>query len=403
MGRKNRNSVYMRYSKIIFVICFLITAVVFFIRCSDSSAKDPRGTEYAGSQTCITCHKDIGQAHLASYHYKTSGKTSYAELQQLVSAGQNIVYYDDLANVSVEERQSQFFQLYNKGGKELRSEPFDISIGSGEKAHSFAYWKNEQLFQLPLTYFTSLHRWTNSPGYPVRQPYFDRVILSRCLECHASYVDKTEFETTPLQISEKLSAGSLILGIDCERCHGPAAQHATFHQEHPQERQAKFIASIRSLSRQQQLDLCASCHSGNDLDVQRSLFHFRPGDTLANFYYPYFGTGNKKEPDVHGKQMQLLQASKCFQQSNMTCGSCHDGHQLNDKKTDMFIAKCMTCHQNSEHALQMKTVNKNCIDCHMPLQPSRALNFNNGSELKSIPYMLRSHWIAIYPETSEQK
>ncbi|HEX7904260.1 MAG TPA: multiheme c-type cytochrome [Chitinophagaceae bacterium] len=388
----------MRHKKIIFVTSLLAAAVIFLIRCSEgnSSAIDPRDSLYAGAKACASCHKDIVQAHLTSYHYKTSGKVSYDELKKMVGSAHNIVYYEDSARVSVEEKHSQFFQSYRVNGKELRSEPLDIEIGSGEKAQTYAYWKNEQLIQLPLTYFTARQSWTNSPGYPARKPYFDRVILSRCLECHASYVTKTDFQTGPLEVSEKLSANSIVFGIDCERCHGPAAQHVQFHQENPAAHQAKFITSIKSLTRQQQLDVCASCHSGNDLDVQRSLFAFRPGDTLANFYYPHFGSGGS-EPDVHGKQMQLLQSSKCFQQSTMTCKSCHDSHPLEQNQTNVFITKCMVCHQNSKHALQMKTSGKNCIDCHMPLQVSKSLNFNNGTEMKSIPYMLRTHRIAVYP------
>jgi Cytochrome c554 and c-prime len=390
----------MRYRKIIFVISIIGGGGIFLIRCgnSNTSPGDPRGSLYAGAQTCGNCHKDIMQAHLRSYHFKTSGKVSYDELKKIVGSANNMVYYEDSARVSIEEKHAEFFQIYIKNGNKVRSEPLDISFGSGEKAQTYAYWKDQQLFQLPLTYFTSLQSWTNSPGYPDKTPYFDRVILSRCLECHASYVTKTDFQTGSLQVSEKLSARSIIFGIDCERCHGPAARHVQFHHENPSVQQARFITPVKSLTRQQQLDLCASCHSGNDLDVQRSLFGFKPGDTLTNFYYPYFGSGGK-EPDVHAKQMQLLQSSKCFQQSNMTCISCHDAHQLDEKKQDIFIIKCMACHGYSAHALQMKTLNGNCIDCHMPLQVSKSLKFNKGNGLESIPYLLRTHRIAIYPES----
>lgn len=388
----------MHQRKIIFVISVLTGLVIFLIRCSDNNAllKDPRSPRYAGSNACGTCHKDIMQAHLNSSHYKTSAKISYNELKKMIGSAHNIVHYADSGKVWVEEKHSQFFQSYLAKGKAERSQQMDIAFGSGEKAQTYAYWKNEQLFQLPLTYFTAIQSWTNSPGYPTSTAYFDRVILSRCLECHASYVTKTDFQTGPLQVSEKLVANTIVFGIDCERCHGPAAEHIQFHQDNPAVKQARFITSIKRLTRQQQLDLCASCHSGNDLDVQRPLFAFKPGDTLSNFYYPYFGSGGS-EPDVHGKQMQLLQSSKCFQLSQMTCKSCHDIHPLKENKPVVFTAKCMACHQDSEHALQMKTGNKSCINCHMPLQASKSLNFNTGTEMKTIPYLLRTHRIAVYP------
>jgi hypothetical protein len=337
--------------------------------------------------------------HLNDEHHKTSAKASFDELKKLIGSANNEVHYANSGMVRVEKKDTQFYQSYILEGKIVRSEHLDISFGSGEKAQTYAYWKDEQLLQLPLTYFTALQSWTNSPGFSAGKPYFDRVILSRCLECHASYATKTDFQTGPLQMSEKLSAGSIVFGIDCERCHGPAAEHVKFHTDNPAIKQAKFIASINSLTRQQQLDLCASCHSGNDLDVQRTLFAFRPGDTLSNFYLPYFGSGSGSEPDVHGKQMQLLQASKCFQLSQMTCKSCHDTHSLQGNQPVSFTAKCMNCHQDSKHSLQMKTDNKSCINCHMPLQTSKSLNFNNGTEMKTIPYLLRTHRIAVYSDT----
>jgi hypothetical protein len=385
--------------KTILVISILTGLVIFLIRCSDKdvSSNDPRGPLYAGANACGDCHKDIMSAHMGSHHYKTSAKTSYDELKKLIGSANNEIHYSNSGKVHVEKKDSQFYQSYIMEEKTERSEKLDLALGSGEKAQTYAYWKNEQLLQLPLTYFTAMQSWTNSPGYPTTKPYFDRVILSRCLECHASYVSKTDFQTGPLQVSEKLAANTIVFGIDCERCHGPAAEHVQFHRDNPAAKQAKFIASIKSLTRQQQLDLCASCHSGNDLDVQRTLFAFRPGDTLSNFYLPYFGSGGS-EPDVHGKQMQLLQSGKCFQLSQMTCKSCHDTHLAKENKPVEFTAKCMSCHQDSEHALQLKADNKSCINCHMPLQVSKSLNFNNGIETKTIPYLLRTHRIAVYPD-----
>jgi hypothetical protein len=389
----------MHHRKIILVIGLLTVMIIFMVRCigkNSYTGDDPRGGQYAGSKTCESCHKDIMHSFLHTGHNNTSAKVSPAELKKFIDSSNNMLYYQDSGIVRVEEKESNFFQSHIDNGKTVRSEKLDIAFGSAEKAQTYAYWKDDQLFQLPLTYFASLHSWTNSPGFPMRKPYFDRVILSRCFECHASYITKTNFQSGPLQTGEKLNAASIIFGSDCERCHGPAAEHVQFHQENPTVKDSHFITSIKSLTRQQKLDLCGSCHSGNDLDVQRSLFGFRPGDTLSDFYFPRFGSGS--DPDVHGKQMQLLQSSKCFQQSTMTCMTCHDTHKQEVNKQDVFISKCMTCHQTSLHAVQMKIADKNCIDCHMPLQASRSLDFNNGKEAKSIPYMLRTHRIAIYSE-----
>lgn len=386
----------MRYKKVFIVMGVLVAVCVLFHQCVNSSAAgDPRGPQYAGSESCVSCHKDVISSFSHDPHFKTSGKVNDSLLASYLKADNNVGYYGDSSFVRVEKRDGNFVQSHIRNGKTVRSEKIDFAIGAAVKAQTYTYWKNSQLFQLPLTYFVTRQQWTNSPGYPMDKPYFDRVILSRCLECHASYVAKTEMQTGSLEVSEQLAANTIVPGIDCERCHGPAAEHVSFQQKNPGVKQAKFIRPMRSLSRQQQLDLCGVCHSGNDLDVQRTLFAFRPGDTLSQFFFPHFGAG-KPNPDVHGKQVQLLAQSKCFQMSEMTCGTCHSAHSQS-KDLRVFVSKCMSCHQASAHAKTMASQTTNCIDCHMPQQESKALDFNNGLERKSIPYLLRTHRIAVYP------
>jgi hypothetical protein len=391
----------MQYRKFIIVIGLLGLLQIFFVQCVQRNPKptDPRGNEYAGSASCVRCHKDLADYFAHNNHFKTSSPVNRDSLSRWIKGNDDPFFYEDSSFVVVGENERAFIQSHIANGKPLHSAFLDIAIGSGEKAQSYGSWRNEQLFQLPLTYVTSIHRWTNSPGFPTSQPYFNRVILSRCFECHASYVEKKDIRTGALQVSEQLVPPSFVYGIDCERCHGSAAEHVKFHEENPGVKAANKIVSIKSLDRDRQLDLCASCHSGNDLDVQRTLFAFRPGDTLANFYFPRFGAG--KEADVHGKQLQLLQASQCYIQSDMTCGTCHSIHGSDQTHLTIYSAKCLNCHQQGSHVLQMKTGKQDCITCHMPLQDSKKLIFETGTLEKRIPYYLRTHRIAVYPDNKE--
>jgi hypothetical protein len=320
----------------------------------------------------------------------------------------DVFIYNDSSVVRVKKEGHSFFQKLYVNGKEMRSVRMDIAFGSGEKAQTYAYWKDDQLLQLPLTLFHSpASAWVNSPGFPVSHARFDRVIVSRCFECHASFIHKENVQTGGLRVTEKPDSSSIIYGIDCERCHGPAAAHVKFHTDNPSEKQSKYITSIKNLSRQQQLDMCGVCHSGNDYTAQRSLFAFVPGDTLMNFFYPEFA-GGSNEPDVHGKQMQLLQAGKCFQLSQMTCGTCHSPHSSDGSKY-FYADKCMSCHQSSAHAMkEREQMEKNkgktfegglpstCIECHMPEQRSRLINFASSGKNNVLDYKLITHRIGVY-------
>jgi hypothetical protein len=397
----------MQYSKTLILICLLAISVTFFSTCTNSSfvSNDPRGNAYAGTDGCVSCHQNIVTSYIHTNHYKTSSKINDTALRKILPID-NAFYFQDSGYVRIESNKDHFYQAYYVDGRKTVFNKFDIAFGSGEKAQTYASWQQNKFLQLPLTYFAGMKSWANSPGFSINHANFGRVIESRCFECHSSYIGKEIIQSGPVAVSEKLDKNTVVYGIDCERCHGPAAEHVQFQQENPSVKQAKFIASVKQLSRQQQLDMCAICHSGNDQATQRSLFAFVPGDTLSHFYYPDFESSGR-EPDVHGKQMQLLQMSLCFKKSNMTCNSCHNSHEVEDNSINNFISKCMNCHQSSLHATTMlkntmqpnektNAVKANCISCHMPLQASKTINFNSNSGDKKMEYLLRTHKIDIY-------
>lgn len=384
----------MRGNKIPVVGLMMAAAVIFFSRCMHGQNKgtdDPRGDKYASAATCAGCHGSIASSYAHNVHYRTSALVDSSITRQLVADSRGQFYFLDSSYICVEKNDHALFQSHYVHGERSVSPRLDIAFGSGEKAQTFGYWKENSLRQLPLTWYTAMHTWANSPGFTARRAYYDRVIVSRCFECHGSFVRKELVKDGPLSVTEHLDSSSIIYGIDCQRCHGPAAEHVKFHQEHPDIRTARYMTAIKTLPRQRQLDLCGVCHSGNDRSPQRSLFSFVPGDTLSHFYFPSFGE-DTGEPDVHGQQMQLLASSQCFIKSSMTCGSCHNAHVPEKDQTAYFVSKCMDCHQASAHAAESAT----CIDCHMPLQSSKVIHFNNGAGAKDIPYFIRTHKIAIY-------
>ncbi|MDR0791970.1 MAG: hypothetical protein LBE82_01580 [Chitinophagaceae bacterium] len=383
--------------KIFFILFFFAVIVCCFVKCvRQSSSNDSRGPAYAGSAACIQCHKNIAESYTHTGHFKTSSPVFSDSIRQTMLNTQTAVRYLNGRIVKLENVGANIVQSQYEGNNKIISAKMDISFGSGEKAWTFGYWKDEQLFQLPLTYLTNLHLWTNSPGFPIDHPYFTRPIVSRCFECHTSYIYYDEVKTQPLELTEKFQPNTLIYGIDCERCHGPAKEHVDFHVKNPEAKKAKFIVAIKSLSRTQQSDLCGSCHSGDAAHL-KSIFSFIPGDSLKNYhiYYP----GSFVNPDAHGMQMQQLQQSACYKKSaTLTCLTCHDPHKPADKIQEAVTASCISCHNTSPHSTQMIQENKNCINCHMPLRASKSLDFNNNTVNNAIPYQLRNHRIAIYPQ-----
>jgi hypothetical protein len=278
------------------------------------------------------------------------------------------------------------------------TEPFNIVVGSGRHGQTYLYWVDDQLFELPVSYWTWNHEWVTSPGFPAGQVHFDRAVVPRCLECHASYF------VSKAPPPNRFAKDSLVLGINCERCHGPGARHVAVTREHSRNSTSGSnplaIVNPAHLARERQLDLCALCHAGA-VDPIRPPMTFMVGDNVRD--YLRIQPAKPDAPvDVHGNQVGALEQSKCFASSTMTCSTCHDVHEKQEN-ADSFSRHCLTCHKMEAcgryrtlgHAIRTR-----CVECHMPLEDSAKITSKAaGSTLHAV---LRAHQIKIYPEVSER-
>lgn len=354
---------------------------------------------YVGSKTCVTCHKEIYDNYVRTAHYKTSAGIDTENFEKIYQ-NTDSVFFNDALFVTVQKREGAIYQTAFSGGRMAATHSLDMVIGSGRKGQTFLFWNDSSLYQLPLSYSFAFNRWINSPGYPIDKVIFNRVIPIKCFECHATYAEQRVNENgNPIYDSS-----SLVMGISCETCHGPGAKHAQFYTTNPAEKKSSFIINISKLSREQQLDACATCHSGIRENIKPA-FSFLPGDKLDDFFKPDYNKDNAASLDVHGNQYGLLTASKCFKQSMvLNCSSCHNVHQVETNKIQVFAQRCMNCHnENNQNFCTVKNTDREtlinkCIDCHMPLQESHQITFNTGKKRKILYDSIRTHLIGIYRE-----
>jgi hypothetical protein len=389
-----------------FILIFLTGGLLFFLsQCIDTGIRshDPRGNVYAGSASCRQCHQAVYDSFVASSHFNSTRPSSAGNILGSFVHGQNAFAFNPEDKVVMEQRDSGLFQVLYVNGKEQKAYRFDITFGL-KHAQTFLYWQGNKTFEMPVSFYTAVHSWASSPGYSSTEVNFQRFVGKNCFECHSSYV-KDDVTMSSKGIEETLDKNTLVMGIDCERCHGPAINHVNYHRAYPEVKEAKYIISSRTLSRQQKLDACAVCHAGNDKMKQVSAFRFKMGDTLANYFSP-FGMHRERDKDfdVHGNQYGLLAESQCFLKSQtLECTTCHDPHTNASNDLSEYSKRCVSCHYSTDHrSLQLdaaiaNTLQNNCIDCHMPKQPSRAISFQLAGSNVTSAYLLRTHKIAIYP------
>ncbi|MEP6594594.1 MAG: multiheme c-type cytochrome [Ginsengibacter sp.] len=401
--RKIRKSSYVILAILIIVYVGNVMFTTFDAPVKRISKQNNDEKKFAGSAACASCHKDIYKSHIKTAHYLDSKPAAKAFIKGSFSAGKNKFVYNKWMEVVLEQRKDSFFQTAYINGTEYQSEPFDIVIGSGRKGQTYLFWNDDKLYQLPVSYYTPLNDWCNSPGFPNNFIKFDRVIPAQCLECHGTYAKVLE-DKDNISTYDKTQ---IIYGIDCERCHGPAAEHVAFQTEHPEEKNAKYLISIKQLSRQQKLDGCALCHSGFRQPIQPA-FAFQVGDKLDDYSKAGYSQDSVSTLDVHGNQYGLLMASKCFKMSQLDCSSCHNPHVNEANSPKIFSQRCLTCHTDTKHtsltltSKQNLAVNNNCIDCHMPMLPSQKIVLNVASSEGAVPDMIRTHRVGIYAEKTKE-
>lgn len=398
------------------VILSITGALALLTQCVNNTASEKQAaskagiklhySDYTGSAKCASCHKDVYDEHIKTAHYFTSKPPEERYILGSFKEADNTYAYSNDVTVKMEKKDSGLYQMIYYKDSLYKALRFGLITGSGVKGQTFAYWRGDQLLQMPITYFSAAHQWANSPGFPPRV-LTTRAITSRCLECHTTFVE----QISPPDIEyEEYDHNKIVYGIDCEKCHGPGAEHVAYQQKHPADTIAKYIVNPASFTRQQKLDMCAVCHGGHMQKIKPS-FSFKPGDALSKYFMVSSAPVDVRQVDVHGNQYGLLSASKCFKNSQvMTCNTCHDAHKNERGNIATFSQKCMSCHNAETHnpickmtaKLGAETISKNCIDCHMPNYPSRIIALQlKGNQMPTASYF-RSHYISVYPEESKK-
>jgi|SRR5579862_1192785 len=404
----------MKAISIVGVLCALLAAPCIFCQDTDQPPHEQLGPvppeaslrggqlrasrdNYVGDEACGACHRAKVDDFRHSAHHFTSSLPDKDRILGNFTAGSNVVVTSNPElTFRMEKKEDGFFQTAVQGippYQTARTEKIGVVIGSGGKGQTYLFWKGDELFQMPVSYWAELG-WVNSPGYRDGVANFDRPIIPRCLECHATY-----FESVPPPANRYGKAGFL-LGITCEKCHGPGREHLGRESSKNAGSSDSAVLNPSRFSRERQMDLCAWCHAGQGRTLAKS-FSFLPGEPLDK-YLEFPPPDPSVEFDVHGSQVELLEKSRCFQSSAMTCLTCHDVHAVQHDAWE-FSQRCLSCHKPGTATFQRQghQAVSNCIDCHMPRQETNLIVFDwNGKKVRP---QVRSHWIRIYSTTNRSE
>jgi Cytochrome c554 and c-prime/Tetratricopeptide repeat len=374
---------------------------------NEKTAYPAQRVKYAGDSACLSCHHELSNSYLHTSHHLTSQLPDEHSILGSFIEGSNTLMIHQATPTDAEPGLS--FQMTKKGDGDYEtatmgsaphvqteSERIDLVIGSGARGQSYLYWQGDSLYELPVSYWSAGRRWINSPGYADGTADFSRAVHPRCLECHLAYIKPV---TADPRIN-RYDRQSMVTGISCETCHGPGVDHISRMRSGSAgswKTLGSAIINPAGFSRDRQVDLCALCHNGVRSKEVAPAFSYQPGEPLDK-YVTSDPADPAEHPDVHGNQVGLLKRSKCYLQSpKMNCSTCHDVHAP-ERTAASYSSKCLTCHTWQSCGLSQKighTIANNCIDCHMPVEPTKLIVSETAGEL--VRASMRNHWIKVYP------
>lgn len=364
---------------------------------------------YVGDVACSECHSSLSETYAHTSHHLTSRAVTKDSVLGSFREGSNVLVIVDPKRTTaepglyfrMEQKDDGFYQsAVTRWGSQLqtRTERMDLITGSGTRGATYLYWQGDQLFELPVSYWTDGKRWINSPGYENGSANFSRPVNPGCLECHASFIQP--LSTDPF--TNRYDRASLVTGITCEYCHGPGEEHIARQKAGTARSRGEAILNPATFPRDRQVDLCALCHNGVNREATAPAFSYVPGRPLSDYFKPLPMTASDR-PDVHGNQVGLLQRSRCYLSSpQMSCSTCHDVHSV-ERPAAAYSERCLGCHQWQSCGVAKKLghqITKNCIDCHMPVQPTNVIVSETADDV--VRATMRNHWIKVYPSAAER-
>jgi Cytochrome c554 and c-prime len=256
------------------------------------------------------------------------------------------------------------------------------ALGSGHMGQTFIYQQNAKFYESHVSFYTASQSLDITPGQSHSVPANLEDAAGRaippnearlCFGCH----------TTASTAKNQFDPGAAFLGVTCEACHGPGAQHIAAARAKTEKRGSGLTFNPAQLARVDSVDFCGACHrtwqdvvSGPMVDA----------GVLNVRFAPY-----------------RLENSKCWAggDARITCMACHDPHKPLSHDVASYDQNCLACHASSSAEKKSEShpgaacpvATKNCVTCHMP-----------KVEPPNLHSTFTDHWIRIahpnsaYPE-----
>lgn len=358
------------------MIRYVFICLVLCVACQPNSQEHVQQANfveanYVGDESCQSCHNDIYE----TYHETGMGKSfSKFDPKTAPEVFNNALVYEEVSDYyyTAFVKDGKLYQKELKkdaSGKVINETVYEAKfvVGSGNATRSYVMDVNGYLTEMPLTWYVQRKIWDMSPGYHGGNLRFERPINAECMTCHN---DISQHETGTQNRFKKVA-----LGIGCERCHGPGSAHVEKQLANETKGVADpTIVNPKRLGRAENLSVCQQCHVDGTAVFKKmeSPETFRPGMLLSAHRTVFSTPEHLNNPEAFGIASHAVRLAKsaCYQKSQMTCVTCHNPHEPQQKEgSTSYNQTCQSCHQQSQTVCsrpnEPKPMSGDCVSCHL--------------------------------------
>jgi predicted CXXCH cytochrome family protein len=423
---------------------------------TDAASPDRSHVASVSSETCFKCHENHHASWKRTYH---RSMTREATPENVKGDFANAVYYYHGTTTRMTREGDAFFMetvdpawadWAAKSGKPLeqlgpaRTKRFQVARLVGSHWFQECLYRDDtgRYWRLPVSYSIVEGRWLHTNGaflVPDTDEFFSKSTIwnESCVFCHNTKPSKRPLPATPFSPKGGYRTEVAELGISCEACHGPAADHVLANQN-PARRLAlphsehgdPTIVNPRRLSVERADAVCAHCHGATVVkveawdpvsvtepyiageDLMRSYSFFwseKQQQELAGGEIAPRAAGTARAATVAGDgrfwgdgtplttalEYNGMALSRCYQngQGSLRCITCHDLHPQEPN----FLLRpgmasneaCYQCHADyrarlTEHTHHpAESQGSLCYNCHMPYQVYSLLTTHRSHRIES--------------------